>query len=176
MLTNYLMQCSTCSGKGTIKDCGMMEKECMDCKNKRKILVRANKTWRWFCGNPFKRTPFILAFSFFVIVSIIFCFDRTLVSFSVLVAALGSVFIALKYKLDQANYHKDLFEERYKIFLKLDEVLLCCFHDEDKKGNQIPRSKLRSIFLYDFVNANEVCIHNQRGRIHISPPLESPIA
>jgi len=38
------------------------------------------------------------------------------------VASVGIMFVALKYKLDQANYHKDLFEERYAIFLKIDEI------------------------------------------------------
>lgn len=35
----------------------------------------------------------------------------------------GFIFVALKYKLDQASYNKDLFDRRYKIFNSLDKVL-----------------------------------------------------
>jgi hypothetical protein len=35
----------------------------------------------------------------------------------------ASIFVALKYRLDQANYHKDLFDSRYECFLVVEKIL-----------------------------------------------------
>gem|GEM_PF-1900612 len=37
-------------------------------------------------------------------------------AWGVVIAAMGGVLLSLKYKLDKANYHKDLFEKRYEIY------------------------------------------------------------
>lgn len=39
------------------------------------------------------------------------------------VSFFGSIFAALAFKLNQANYHKDLFQKRYEIFLVINDVL-----------------------------------------------------
>lgn len=58
-------------------------------------------------------------------------------SFSALVASFGAILVAIKFKLDQATYHKSLFEERYAIFLKIDEILSASFQVKYKNGNEI---------------------------------------
>jgi hypothetical protein len=40
------------------------------------------------------------------------------------IASLASIFAALKYKLDQANYNKDLFNKRYKVFLAYQKAVI----------------------------------------------------
>ena len=73
---------------------------------------------------------------------------------SFLIGSFGSIFIALKYKLDQASFNKTLFEERYAIFLILDEVLSNCFQDltkNDEKADFRHISKeLDSVFRKSF--------------------------
>jgi hypothetical protein len=56
---------------------------------------------------------------------------------TVLISILGLIFTFLKYILDQNTYHKSLFDERYKIFLQIDEILSLCFQEKDKNGDII---------------------------------------
>lgn len=43
----------------------------------------------------------------------------------------------LKHKWDKLSYHKDLFEERYKVFLEVDEILKLIFQDKDDNDNKM---------------------------------------
>jgi len=45
------------------------------------------------------------------------------IAFTLIGAAIASIFAALKYRLDQANYHKDLFNSRYECFLIVEKIL-----------------------------------------------------
>ena len=56
---------------------------------------------------------------------------------AILLTSFGSIFIALKYKLDRASYHKNLFEERYTVFSVINKILLECFQEKDEEGNVI---------------------------------------
>jgi hypothetical protein len=58
-------------------------------------------------------------------------------SITALMGIFGLIFTYLKYILDQATYHKSLFEERYKIFLEIDEILSLYFQEKDKNGDII---------------------------------------
>lgn len=50
---------------------------------------------------------------------------------------IGAVFSLLKFKLDQTNYQKSLFEERFAILKECDEILFCCFHEENQNGEKV---------------------------------------
>jgi len=137
MLIEWLIKCDTCAGKGKIKNVGMIEKECGRCKHKRCCASVINKVEKWFISNPFKTTPVALAVSLFLIMLFIsYCYPYA-GSFGVLIASFGAIFVALKYKLDQSSYHKSLFEERYAIFMKIDEILSAAFQDKDKDGKEM---------------------------------------
>ena len=67
-------------------------------------------------------------------------------------AALAIIFVALTYKLGQANYHKSLFDEGFAIFTVIDEVLwgwvpdLKATREKVDKLNKIVR-KSHCVFL-----------------------------
>ena len=88
-----------------------------------------------------KNTVVVIAIAVFlvafvsIIVLIHYSYPDTLIS--VPVALFGMIFVALKYQLDKASYHKSLFEERYAIFLKIDEII--SLYDRDKEENEIGR-------------------------------------
>ena len=89
-------------------------------------------TWKIWCAcalnfiknNPFKTHPVVISIIYFFISIILLAFKRNSLTVGITVSAFGSIFMALKYKLDQESYHKNLFEERYKIFGIVDSVLL----------------------------------------------------
>lgn len=124
---DWLLDCDECIGKGKVVGMGGMEKECAKCKCRKATWNSINKIKNWLFNNPFKVTPVEMAISFFVLISIVLSimslFHYSPEIFSALVASFGGIFVALKYKLDQANYHKALFEERYAIFRKFDEII-----------------------------------------------------
>lgn len=136
MLSEWLVKCSECDSKGSVMGTGMMEIICDKCKCKRYIANTYNKIKTWWLGNPFKSTPVGLSVGFFIFMIILTCIYPHITSISALVSSFGLIFIALKYKLDQADYHKNLFEERYKIFIEIDKILWDCFHEESKDGQK----------------------------------------
>jgi hypothetical protein len=79
--------------------------------------------------------------------SIIYMFvakDRTH-AWGTVIAAMGSVLLALKYKLDQANYHKDLFEKRYEIYSTANKALWSWA--SDKKTNKETCANISDDFM-----------------------------
>ena len=144
MLSEFLRKCGTCYGKGIVIGTGMMKKVCDNCKNKRKISDINNSIKKWLINNPLKSTPVGIAVFVFVLVVIALLISIFLKAHSVIITTLiaasvplfGFIFVALTYKLDQADYHKSLFENRYKIFVEIDKMLWNCFHEESKDGQK----------------------------------------
>lgn len=60
---------------------------------------------------------------FFVISLISFHFLPSQPALVLIGGAVASIFVALKYRLDQAAYHKDLFDSRYECFLTVERTL-----------------------------------------------------
>ena len=81
--------------------------------------------------------PVFMALAFSIIMLIIFALYPGKTTFGIFAGSFATIFAALKYKLDQANYHKDLFEERYAIFLKINEIALSYHKDVDDGGSKI---------------------------------------
>lgn len=117
MLIECLINCDECGGCGTVDNIGMVQKRCESCKCKRRIVRFITISKNWFCD------PVGITLSIFFLMLLIYCWHPNQITVGALIALFGTVFIALKYKLDQANYHKDLFEKRLVIFLKIDELL-----------------------------------------------------
>lgn len=82
----------------------------------------------WILNNPFKTTPILVAILFFGLMCCVTYLQPSISAFAVLVTSFGSIFAAIKYKLDEASYNKDLFEERYEVFSVIEEVLWDYFH------------------------------------------------
>ncbi len=69
-----------------------------------------------------KQFPVRTSLCFFLTSLLLQIFFNNQSTISLVVAALASIFIALKYRLDQASYHKALFEERFAIFKVIDDI------------------------------------------------------
>lgn len=69
---------------------------------------------------------------------------------SSLIAVIGLFFVVMKYYLDRANYQKSLFEERYLILTKLDEIIFDFYHGKDWKElkQKLDSIYRRSYFLF----------------------------
>ncbi|KTC79084.1 hypothetical protein Lche_1104 [Legionella cherrii] len=83
------------------------------------------KKWHWICLLPF---IFYLSYCTYL---------KITPSGATILGIIGAIFSLLKLKLDQTNYQKSLFEERFAIFKECDEILYCCFHDESKDGEKV---------------------------------------
>jgi hypothetical protein len=91
-----------------LKDTLLLDK----CKNIYKVLCDFLKVY------PLELSLFLFIVALFS--EIIFQNKEMLVF---LVSSIGIIFSALKYKLDQANYHRELFKKRYKIFSTVNDIL-----------------------------------------------------
>lgn len=155
-----LMTCKNCDGIGTIDGIGYMKSQCASCKgtgaakSKRIFAYCINKVKtgiaifsRWLAPRAVHFTIVL-----FLAILLVYCLYPYKAFLSFLVASLGSIFLSLKYKLDRMNYHKSLFEERYAIFTKFDEILsdVAHLHSENKKGERVDwrtlSEKLDSIY------------------------------
>lgn len=76
-----------------------------------------------------KKNWLVLILVIALIVVVIFFHDAQTISAPI--AILGLIFAALKQKLDQASYHKSLFDERLKVFNAINEALVRCYQDKD---------------------------------------------
>lgn len=84
------------------------------------------------------------------------------------IASFGAIFVALKYKLDQALYHRALFDERYKVFMVVRDVLIEWF--PNNKATREMVDKLNDKFLtayYIFGDSTFQFIENVRRAINI---------
>lgn len=162
-----LKECHDCLGKGEFEGVGMMLKKCQKCKYRIKLSIFFEKTRTWIFSNPFKKNPMSIALSFFILMVLITYIRPYDGSFSVLVASFGSIFIALKYKLDQSNYHRSLFDERYVIFLEIQKIIFSNIETQDwreikEKFDNIYR---KSFFLfskrtYNFISQCQLQVLN----------------
>ncbi|HFD2282373.1 TPA: hypothetical protein ACF2P6_002998, partial [Legionella pneumophila] len=120
---NYLKKCSSCNDSGTITGIGGIRSNCSKCKFKRALVNFFEKFWAFIINKPIQKYPVgftIVVFLFYYFISKNF---SELMRASSIIGLLGLLFAALKYKLDQANYHKSLFDERYKLFCQIEEVI-----------------------------------------------------
>lgn len=77
-----------------------------------------------FAENCLKKHPVRIAIVVFVVLLILYVFSPAKPVFVLVTASFASIFVALKYRLDQANYHKDLFEKRYSVFEVVEKFLI----------------------------------------------------
>jgi len=120
-----LFECKTCCSTKKVDSMGGMQKACPNCSN------WYFKVIYWFKNNKgrLKGVGFIKNFplqaacivSAILILSAFFVDDISAVLILVL-SCIGLVFSALKYTLDQANYHKGLFDPRYAIFSEINDI------------------------------------------------------
>ena len=96
-------------------------------------FIKKYRDIRDWIVNLFKTNSVPIAAVFFIIMIIVVFIHHDANTFSGLIASFGAVLVALKYKLDQANYHKSLFKERYKIFLIIDEILIGTLNIKDEE-------------------------------------------
>ena len=119
-----LLKCPACNGSKIMRSLGGMENRCNQCG---KFAAYLNQYGTRSIVHYIIK-PFI---AYLVPVTLLAFFIMTLFAFynpipAVIagsVSLFGSIFVALKFKLDQASYHKDLFQRRYEIFLVINDVL-----------------------------------------------------
>jgi hypothetical protein len=120
----------------------------------RKSIFHFLQRW-WVICIPFLQRWWVvyITISFFICMTIAAWKNLNPGTFSALAAAFGSIFAALKYKFDRASYQKNLFEERYKIFLEV-EKLIEDFnarqrnHDELLQQSHTDGIRCKSYFLF----------------------------
>jgi hypothetical protein len=155
------VKCPFCQGNKVVLSIGGVETRCNACG---KIESYIKKYWI----GPFRHyfiTPFL---TYLVPITIALFFVMTLTAFNDsapakiagAVSLFGSIFVALKFKLDQASYHKDLFDRRYAIFLIINDVLTAWCAEAKSTNEMIGKISndlmRRSYFLfgehtYDFI-------------------------
>lgn len=121
---NLFVKCDSCNSTGKKIGLGMVENECKDCNQRRKIF------------DCFKRNKMYVLINFWIYFSIflfligcIFIISRSRefglgLSVSTMISLFGLVFLALKHRQDIFEYHLKLFNERLKIFLIVEDVIL----------------------------------------------------
>jgi len=132
-------KCLECNNQGKNINFGIINKKCdkVICnivKVAKDLYCETLNYIKKLISHPFKTAPIsIPGFIFYTLLVVIeyryFYFNSdlsnpfTLVCITAAVSTFGAIFIGLKYKLDQAKYHKDLFEKRYEIFITVDQIL-----------------------------------------------------
>ena len=142
-IKSLLFTCSDCN-QGKIIGAGMMEEECGNCALKKNLSRWFSWAWKkfniflkWITNNS---VQLLILFLFAVLLIYFFEVEKYpnlphLILKGLMLTSFGMIFPALKHKLDLANYHKDLFEKRYKVFSKIDEILTDGFRGIDKNNN-----------------------------------------
>jgi hypothetical protein len=123
------LTCRLCNNSGII-ECGFggMTQSCKKFKCRTMVFSKDINKIIFF----FKKYSLPLLFSGFILLTILFYLDNQStpsykssptgwITFAISWIAL--IFAALKYKLDRATFQKNLFEERYKLFSIIDEVM-----------------------------------------------------
>jgi len=77
-----------------------------------------------FAENYLKKHPVRIAIIVFVVFLVLYVFSPETSILVLVTGSFASIFVALKYRLDQANYHKDLFEKRYSVFEVVEKFLI----------------------------------------------------
>lgn len=115
-------KCKKCNN-GLHTNIGEIEQKCNSCALQKYMFNKFNSIIKWV------KTPIGLSIGVFLFILFIFIkTPNSLITYkgsilTTLITSFGFILVALKYKLDQVNYHKDLFEKRYKIFLEIDKIL-----------------------------------------------------
>lgn len=119
--------CPICKGQGKVVGLGMIEKECDVCGQVVKKAKKSYKTVRTiflkYIADPIRLYCVTITAVMFLITAYIAIHWPSAPTIGGAVTFFGFIFVALKFKLDQASYNKDLFDRRYKIFLTIDRVL-----------------------------------------------------
>lgn len=161
LFVDKLLKCPVCKGSKVVTSIGGMEIQCTSCGKMSTYIKK-------YCKHPIKNyvvTPFLsylvplTVTSFFIMTCFAF-HDPAPAKIAGAVSLFGSIFVALKFKLDQASYHKDLFDRRYAVFIVINDALTAwCSESKstkeisDKINNDLMR---KSYFLfsektYDFI-------------------------
>jgi hypothetical protein len=122
-----ISNCPVCKGQGKVMGLGMVEKECDVCG---KVVKKAKSGYKMvriiflkYIANPIRVHCVTVTVAMFLIAAYIAIHSPSAPTIGGAVTFFGFIFVALKFKLDQASYNKDLFDRRYKIFLTIDRVL-----------------------------------------------------
>jgi hypothetical protein len=122
-----LFCCPVCKGQGKMMSIGMIENECDLCgkaaRGAKKGYKLGRKLLLKYIANPIRVHCVTLTVVMFLIAAYIAVCSPSAPTIGGAVTFFGFIFVALKFKLDQASYNKDLFDRRYKIFLTVDRVL-----------------------------------------------------
>jgi hypothetical protein len=122
-----LFSCPVCKGQSKVMVLGMIEKDCDACgklfRNIKKAHKASNTIFMKYIANPIWMHCVTLTVFMFLIAACVAIYSPTTPIIGGAVSFFGFIFVALKFKLDQASYNKDLFDRRYKIFLTIDRVL-----------------------------------------------------
>lgn len=112
--------------------------------NKTRVKEKTKPTNYWLT----KKNWLVL----FLLIALIICIyffhdDKTM---SIPLTIIGLIFMALKYKLDQASYHKSLFEERLQVFNTVHEALVNANKKEkwDEINQKLTPVLNKSYFLF----------------------------
>ncbi|HAT1901395.1 TPA: hypothetical protein I8Z61_001257 [Legionella pneumophila] len=74
-------------------------------------------------GNYINHIIVRVSLFFFFLAVLVSFFIPTKFSITLMATTFASIFVALKYKIDQLSYNKNLFEERYKIYCVVQEII-----------------------------------------------------
>src|SRR5262245_49922434 len=114
------------------------EKDHFSVLNREQIILKFNELWSKenlttikqkayaiFCRleTLLKQYPVRISLMTFIGSIFLFAFFQNEFTRSLALASFATIFVALTYRLGQANYHKNLFEERFAIFNVIDGVM-----------------------------------------------------
>lgn len=94
--------------------------------------------------NFFKKHALEATIPFFFITFVMFFFHPQAVIFNFIIVALGSILVALKYKIDQSEYNKSLFEKIFGVFHILQEALHASI--QQKKDWRYLKTQLDTVY------------------------------
>lgn len=122
-LGRRLIVCPVCKGSKVAPSLSGIRKPCYSCG-------KISTYWNSYIRRPFLKYIVFPVKKYIVLITIFYCVlvsiaalsDSTL-TIPAAITLMGLIFGALKFKYDQACYHKDLFEKRYELFLVVSEVL-----------------------------------------------------
>jgi len=81
-----------------------------------------------------KKRPMLISGLFLLAAICVYVSNPNSWALGLLTAAFGTMFVALTYKLNQATYHKNLYEQRFQIYKVVDDVM--CEWAREGKANR----------------------------------------
>lgn len=126
MLVRKLLVCPVCKGSKVAPSLSGIRKPCNSCG-------KFSAYYNSYIKRPYLKYAVAPVKKHIVLITVLLCVftgyaavidgSPTLTVASAIALA-ASIFAALKFKYDQACYHKDLFEKRYELFLVVNDVLV----------------------------------------------------